>query len=326
MKEKDLLTALGPLAGVYQDPAVAEIMVDAPDRVYVERQGRLEDAGVTFASGEAIRAVINAVLALGGIKLEVGETLGNVSLPNGSRLAAVLPPTALRGPCFVLRKITSTAITWERLLEWGCLTQEAHDLLQAAVRARKTILMTGGTGSGKTTVVNLLAGFIPPEERVAVIEEVHDYQVDLPRLIYLEAGGPAKTTVTDLLHQAARMRPDRLIISELHGPEALTALQIVNLGYDGALLNMHANDVPDALRRLEGMCLMANSGLGLLDIRATVATALDLIIHQQRLPSGVRRIMQISEIGDLDNDRLVLRDLFRYNPAADRLEPTGELT
>ena len=322
MVEKDLLKALGPLAPLYSDPEVLEIMVDAPERVLVERSGRLEQAGVRFESPEALRAVIDAALALGDVRLAPGQTVGDARLSGAARMLAVLPPAAPQGPCLVIRKLHPVTLTWDQVIELGFITREALDLLQGALRAHVSVLIAGGMGSGKTTVANLLAEDIPPQERVLVVEEVHELQIRHPRAVFLEAAGPDKPTMTDLLSAAARMRPDWMVIGELYGPEAMHAFEIASRGHP-AITTTYANSPADALARLEALCLMANLGLGLGEIRALVASAIQLITFQQRLPDGRRKVMQIVELRGLDNERYVLQPLFRYDPAQDKLEPAG---
>ena len=322
MNEKDLLAALGPLAPLYSDPAILEIMVDAPDRVLVERHGKLEDAGLQFDSPEALRAVIDAALALGSGELAPGQTVGDVRLTDTARMVAVLPPTALHGPCLVIRKFSTAVLTWDLIIELGSITHEALDFLQNAVRAHVNILIAGGTASGKTTIANRLAESLPAEERLVVVESVHELQIRHPRAVFLEAAGPPGPTMSELLTTASIMRPDYMAIGELHGPEAMRALELMSRGHS-AMTTTHANSPEDALTRLETMCLMANLGLGLGEIRALIASALQLIVSPQRLPDGRRRIMQIVELRGLENDRYVLQPLFRHDLAADRLEPTG---
>jgi pilus assembly protein CpaF len=322
MVEKDLLTALGPLAPLYSDPAVLEIMVDTPERVLVERSGRLEDAGIRFESPEALRTVIDAALALGDVKLAPGQTIGDARLSGAARMLAVLPPTAPQGPCLVIRKLYPVTLTWDKVIELGFITRAALDLLQRALRAHVNVLIAGGAGSGKTTMANLLAEDIPPQERVVVVEAVHELQIRHPRAVFLEAAGPAKPTIQDLLIAAAKMRPDWMVIGELYGPEAMHAFQIISRGHSG-MTTTHASSPADALARLEALCLMANLGLGLGEIRALIASAFGLVTFQQRLPDGRRRLMQIVELRGLENERYVLQPLFRYDPAKDTLEPTG---
>jgi pilus assembly protein CpaF len=327
MKTEDILGALGPLAPLYEDRDVFEILVDGPDRVYVEyierRDLQLEDAGITFESPEAIRAVIDQLLALVDISLGPRQTVGAMRFPDDTRMLAVIPPTAVNGPLLAIRKVPPPTMTWERLFELGAFSRAGYDLLQRAIQARVNILVAGGVASGKSTITNLLANSIPPGDRLVVVEEVRELRITHERCVFLEAGGPPDLTLVDLLPTAERLRPDWLIVGQLHGPEAMHALHILGLGLSG-LLTIHAISLEDALTRLESMCLMANLGLGLCEIRAVVASALNLISYQERLPDGSRKIVQIVELCGLDADgHYVLQPLFRYNSRTGEFEMTG---
>jgi pilus assembly protein CpaF len=329
MNEQELLKALGPLAPLYQDRDIGEIMVDAPDRVYVDRRvedgWQLQDVASPFQSPEDIRAMIDAVLAQDGITLGPERTLADVRLTEGTRMMAIIPPTAPDGPCFVIRRmlgVQASSITWDKLIEWGCVTPAAYECLQRAIQAQAHLLIAGGTNSGKTTLANRIAELIPPAQRIVVVEGVHEMLVRHPRCLYLEAGGPANVAFAELAVKASCMRPDWLVVGEVWGTEALAVLQLLTRGHDG-LLNIHADSAEDALNRLEALCLMANLGLGLTEIRRTIASALRLIVYQERLPSGRRKITHIAELRGLENDRYVLQPLFRYNADQDVLEPTG---
>ena len=329
MNENELLNALGPLAPLYQDETVNEIMVDSPDRVYIERRAgggqQLQDIASPFKSSEDIRAVIDAVLGLDGITLGPDKTYADMRFPDGTRMMAVIPPTAPDSPCLVIRRMLGTlagVITWDNLIQWGSVTQEIYEFLQSAIRADVTTLIAGGTASGKTTFANRVAELVPPDKRLVVVEAVHEMQVHHPRCLYLEAGGPANVPFPDLIEAASRMRPDWLVIGEIWGAEAMRTLQIMSRGHD-CLTNTHAASTEDALDRLEAMCLMANLGLGLGEIRRMIASALRLIVYQEKLPSGRRKVTQITELRGLENDRYVLQPLFRYNRETDRIERTG---
>lgn len=327
MNEQDLSKALGPLAALYSDPSIVEILVDAHDRVCVERLQAdhsrvLEDVPSPFDSPEAVRAVIDASLALNGIVLGPHKTMGEMRLPDGARFLAVIPPTAIEGPCLVIRRLGTTIFSWEELLEWGVLSRQAYDVLQSAMRAKVNTLIAGNAGSGKTTLANMLVDSIPPEERVVVVEDVGEMIIRRPRSVHLEAGGPANVSYEELVVTGSCMRPDWLVVGELHGPEAMQALQVMARGHTG-LATAHATSVEDALSRLEAACLMANLGLGLSEIRVLVASALRLIVFQERLPDGRRRITHIVELRGVENDRYVLQPLFRYDLAEGKLEATG---
>jgi pilus assembly protein CpaF len=316
--------ALGPLAELYADPDVLEIMVDTPERVLVERKGRLVDSGVTFSSPESIRSLIDALLALTDQTAQPGETILQILFPGSeARGVAILPPTAAQGPYLVIRKlVNSAAITWEKLIEWGSISQEALNFLRKAVRVPVNILIAGGTGSGKTTVANRIAELIPGEKRLVVVENSHELQVRHPRAVYLEAAAHAGISMQELIRTGSMMRPDWLIIGELYGAEAMRAIEVLGLGYSG-MTTIHANSLEDALLRLEAMCLTANMGLGLMEIRNLIAAAIQCVCYQKRLPDGKRKIVEIAEIRGVENGQFVLERLFRYDPEKDDLAATG---
>ncbi len=323
MNENEMLTALGPLAPLMQEAAVTEIMVDAPDSVYVERKGKLEATDVRFDSPEAIRAVIDAVLALEGITLGPQKTTHEVRLSDMSRFVAVIPPTALNGPCITIRKFFKVGMTMEKIIGFNAFTPEGHALLKGAILAARNILVAGGTGSGKTTFLNVLTADIPADERVVVVEETAELQPRAGRVVRLALESASGLSLVELINTAARMRPDRLIFGELHGAEVMRILEIISVGYDGTFMTMHADHPEDALARLEAMCLMANLGLGLAEIRRLIASTVNVIPVLQRLPNGSRKVTQITEVRGLEDDRYVLQPLMRYNPEADTFEMTG---
>jgi pilus assembly protein CpaF len=317
------LQALGPLAELYQDPEVVEIMVDAYDKVIVDRKGKLVDAGILLASPEALRDIINAIFELGGISLSLEQTSGHIRFPDASRCLAVIPPTAVDGPYLVIRKTHSGQFGMEQLLAWGSVSPEEYEVLKSALQNRLNLLIAGGTGSGKTTFANVLTDEFPDDERIVVVESVYELQPRIGRFVRLAADSSPDHSMADLISLAAKMRPDRLVIGELHGPEAMNALNVFNMGHDGSLTILHANSPEDALARLESMCLMANLGLGLSEIRNLIASALQLITYQRLLPNGSRKLTQIVELRGLENGRYVLQPLFRYNPETDTIDSTG---
>jgi len=317
----DIHNALGPLAELYADPEVREILVDAPDRVYINRGGELAAADFRSAATDELRATIDALLALSDITLSRQKTIGETVLPDGSRFLAVIPPTAANSPCFVLARLTIPRMTWEKLLAAGAVTPAAYDLLLSAIHAPANVLIAGGAASGKTTIANLIADSLPADERVIVVEQAREMQTQHPRCLQLEVSG--NLAYADLLSTAARMRPDWLVVGEIFGSEALQVLHIFGRGHSG-LGTIHAASVEDALARLEALCLMSNLGLGLSDIRLLIAAAFKVITYQRRFPAaGHRRLTDIFELLGIEHDRYVLQPLFRYNPEADRLEPTG---
>jgi len=323
MVKNEYLGALGPLAPLYEDPKVVEIMVDAFDKVIVDRKDKLVDAGVKFESPAALRAVIDTLMALGGITLGPEQTSGHMRFPDASRCLAVIPPTAVDGPYLVIRKTHAGHFSMDDLIGFGSITEQQYALLKSALQTRQNMLIAGGTGSGKTTVANVLTDDFPDEERVVVVESVYELQPRLERFVRLAADSSPDHSMDDLVNLAAKMRPDRLIVGELHGPEAFQTLNIFNMGHDGSLTLLHANSPEDALARLETMCLMANLGLGLNEIRTLIASALQLITYQEHLPDGSRKVTHIVELCGLENGRYVLQPLFRYNPETKKIEPTG---
>lgn len=315
MNAEEFIAALGPLAPLYQDPQVLEILVDGPEAIYVERQGRLEAAGVRFESPAALSATVAALFG------PPSASIVERHRPDGTRLLAVLPPTAVDGPAFVIRKPMPQTLTWERLVELGALTSEIRALVEEALRQGVNLLMAGGTASGKTTLANMVAGSLPPDQRLIVVEELPELQVAHPRCLRLVTS-EAALKLEELLLTAAKMRPDWLIIGELYTPAALTAVQILGRGHRG-LTTTHANSPEDALTRLEALCLMANLGLGLAEIRALIAAAFRLITYQERLPDGRRRLTQMVELAGVENGRYVLRPLIRYDATTDQWTATG---
>jgi pilus assembly protein CpaF len=298
-------------------------MVDAFDKVIVDRKGNLVDGEVKFPSTEALRGIIDDVMALGGVALSLEQTSGHVRFPDASRCLAVIPPTAVDGPYLVIRKTRSGQFSMEQLLEWGSVSTEEYQVLKSALQHRLNILIAGGTGSGKTTFANVLTDDFPDEERVVVVESVYELQPRIGRFVRLAADSSPDHSMADLVGLAAKMRPDRLIIGELHGPEAMNVLNVFNMGYDGSFTILHAGSPEDALARLESMCLMANLGLGINEIRNLIASALKLITYQKLLPNGSRKLTHIVELCGLENGRYVLRPLFRYNPETRTIDPTG---
>lgn len=318
--ERALLAALGPLAPLYLDGSVTEIRVDSPDRVYVVRKGKIDDVPAVFSSAQEVRRVIDATLALSGLALRDGRTIGESRLIDGSHFVAVIPPTSGDAPCFAIHRLSRAPLDWQKLVELKVLSRLAQSLLASFVRGEVGILVAGNSGSGKTTLANLMAETIRPDQRIVVVQDVVDMPVRHPRAVHLEANLLARVSVPELLETAARLRPDWVVICELRGPETLRALQVLSVGHSGLTI-IHANSPEDALLRLEGMCLMANAGLGLFEIRSLIASALQVIVFQERLGVG-RRLTHIADL-HLIGERLEVRSLLRYNPAEDRLETAG---
>jgi pilus assembly protein CpaF len=313
--------ALAPLEPLLQDSEVQEILVDAPDRVLVERQGKLELSAVKFDSVEAVQAAIEAALGLAGVAFEPGQTVADARLSDGSRVLGVLPPTAVGSPYLVLRKFYTRAMTWQKLFEHQALSPESQELLFSAVQAGVNILVTGGVGSGKTTLLNLLAESISDQNRVVVVGEHEELPVSHPRRIHLASSGKTGPSANELLDTARKMRPDWIIYNELRGTEVLDLLQIFGSGMSG-MTSLTATSAHDALTRLESLCLMANLGLGLAEIRAQIVSAFHLIVCQRLFADGRRRLIEIVELTGLDNGRYLLQPLMRYHPETDQFERT----
>jgi pilus assembly protein CpaF len=297
-------------------------MIDGPQRVLVERDGRVQEVESPFPSPEELQAMIDGLFGLYGIVLDAAHPIGYLRLPDHCRCTAVVPPNAVDGPLLVLRRIVGSRPTWDKLVEWGSIPQRAYDLLARAVHSRANILVSGSTGSGKTTVAGLIADLAPAEERVIVVEQEYEMDLKHPRTIRLEAGGPAGLSVEEVLAAAVRMRPDRLVVGDLSGPFATPALRYFGSGPDGSLTLIHGTSVQDALRRLESLCLMADLGLGLAEIRATVAAGIQLVTFQERLPDGSRKMVEIAELRGVEHLRYVLQPLMRYNRNTEQFEFT----
>ena len=293
---------LGPLEVLLADPAVEEVMVNGPDRVYVERRGLLEPTDVCFESEEDLRNAIERILAPLGRRVDELSPMVDARLADGSRVNVVIPPLAIDGPALSIRRFGANRPGPDRLVEIGTLTAEQRRTLEEAVASRRSVLVSGGTGSGKTTLLNALSSFIAPGERVVTIEDAAELRLQQPHVVRLEsrpAGveGRGEVTIRDLLRNALRMRPDRIVIGEVRGVEALDLLIALNTGHDGALSTVHANSPADALARLETLALMAGVGLPHAAVAEQVRRGIDLVVHLQREVDGSRRVTEIAEVG-----------------------------
>jgi pilus assembly protein CpaF len=292
---------LGPLEVLLADPAVEEVMVNGPDRVYVERRGLLESTEVAFESEEELRNAIERILAPLGRRVDELSPMVDARLADGSRVNVVIPPLAIDGPALSIRRFGVDRPGPDELVALGTLTPEQRDLLAAAVAGRRSVLVSGGTGSGKTTLLNALSGFIAAAERVVTIEDAAELRLQQPHVVRLEsrpAGveGRGEVKIRDLLRNALRMRPDRIVIGEVRGVEALDLLTALNTGHEGALSTIHANSPDDALRRLETLVLMAGVGLPHATVTEQVRRGIDLVVHLQRGADGSRRVTEIAEV------------------------------
>jgi pilus assembly protein CpaF len=292
---------LGPLEPLLRDPAVDEVMVNGPRAVFVERGGRLEPAPVAFGSEAELRHVIERILAPLGRRVDEAAPLADARLPDGSRVNVIIPPLALDGPILTVRRFRRAGFTAAELVEQGTLTAALRGFLAGAVRARVNLLVSGGTGSGKTTTLNALSAFIPAGERIVTIEDAAELRLQQPHVVRLEARpanleGRGEVSIRALVRNALRMRPDRIVVGEVRGAEALDMLSAMTTGHDGSLSTIHAGSPEEALRRLETLALMADVALPLAAVREQVAGAIDLVVHQARGPGGKRRVVEVAEV------------------------------
>ncbi len=323
-----LATGLGPLEPLLADPSVDEVMVNGPAQVYVERRGRLERAGVEFAGEAELMHAIERVLAPLGRRVDEASPLCDARLADGSRVNVVIPPLSLSGPCLTVRRFRREGFSLRSLVVSGTLPAALAELLAVCVAARASVVVSGGTGSGKTTTLNALSGAIPGEERIVTIEDAAELRLRQRHVVRLEARpanleGRGEVTIRQLVRNALRMRPDRIVVGEVRGAEALDMLQALNTGHDGSLTTVHANSPEDALRRIETLALMAGVGLPHEAVREQVAGAIDLIVHQARQPDGSRAVQSVTEVVRAPTGAGV-RDLYRRGeeprgPAAGRL-------
>ena len=310
-----LATGLGPLEPLLADPSVDEVMVNGPGAVYVERRGRVERAEVEFSGEAELMHAIERVLAPLGRRVDEASPLCDARLSDGSRVNVVIPPLSLSGPCLTVRRFRPEGFSLRELVANGTLPAALAELLAVCVAARASILVSGGTGSGKTTTLNALSGAIPGEERIVTIEDAAELRLRQRHVVRLEARpanleGRGEVTIRQLVRNALRMRPDRIVVGEVRGAEALDMLQALNTGHDGSLTTVHANSPEDALRRVETLALMAGVGLPHAAVREQAASALDLIVHQARLADGSRAVESVTEVVRVANAAGV-RELYR---------------
>ncbi|MGE8497163.1 MAG: ATPase, T2SS/T4P/T4SS family [Pseudomonas sp.] len=313
----DEAIGLGPLEDLLADSTVSEIMVNAHDDIYVERSGRLEKTPINFSSNAAVLSTIERIISPLGRRIDESSPMVDARLKDGSRVNAIIPPLALRGPCLTIRKFSEKKLTTDDLMRFGTINQQMVEFLRTAVEQRLNIVVSGGTGSGKTTLLNILSNFIPVEERVVTVEDAAELKLVQPHVVSLEARpanmeGKGQVSIRDLVRNCLRMRPDRIVVGECRGGEALDMLQAMNTGHDGSLTTGHANSPRDMLRRLEVMVLMAGMDLPVQAIREQIASAVQLIVQQTRFGDGSRRITSISEITGMEQSTIQLNEIFRF--------------
>jgi pilus assembly protein CpaF len=307
----------GPLERLLDDETVTEIMVNGPFDIWVERAGRLHKTPIRFSDESHLRRIISKIVAQVGRRIDEGSPMVDARLPDGSRVNAVIPPLTLNGSLLTIRKFSARKLDLRRLVENGSLTPETSEFLTRCVQARLNILVSGGTGSGKTTMLNALSGAIPDHERIVTIEDAAELQLSQRHVLRLESRpknieGEGEVNIRDLVRNSLRMRPDRIVVGEVRGGEALDMLQAMNTGHDGSLSTLHANSPRDALTRLETMVLMAGYDLPLRAVREQIASAIDLMLHVERMQDGARRVVAITEVQRMESDVITLQDLFAY--------------
>jgi pilus assembly protein CpaF len=329
---RDDVLGHGPLERLLVEDSITEIMVNGPSDVWIERDGTLHRSSVRFQDESQLRRIINKMVAEVGRRIDESQPMVDARMPDGSRINAVLPPLSLTGPLLTIRRFGKERLALDDLMKRGTLTPATSELLARCVEARLNILIAGGTGAGKTTLLNALSAAIPDRERIITIEDAAELKLAQRHVLRLECRpknieGGGEVTIRDLVRNSLRMRPDRIVVGEVRGAEALDMLQALNTGHDGSLSTLHANSPRDALARLETMVLMAGYDLPLRAIRQQVASALDLIVHLQRMHDGSRKVVSITEVQGMESDVITLQELFQFklDPAASNRTVVGAL-
>ncbi len=331
----DDLTGFGPLEPLLGDETITEIMVNGPRQIYIERGGKIQRVESTFLSDEHVLRIIDRIIAPLGRRIDQSSPRVDARRPDGSRVNAIIPPLSLVGPVITIRKFAATPFTVDDLVRFGTATPEMFDFLRACIEARLNVFVSGGTGSGKTTTLNVISSFVPSDERIVTIEDAAELQLRQEHVVTLESRPPnleglGEITIRDLLRNSLHMRPDRIIVGECRGGEALDMIQAMTVGQEGSLSTGHANSPPDMLRRLETMVLMAGVELPLRSIREQIASAVDLIVHTARLKDGSRKVVNITEVYGIEDDEILTQDVFVFEQTGVRdgrieglLKPTG---
>ena len=333
----DSVLGLGPLEPFVRDSEVTEIMVNGPQAVYVERAGKIHRTDAHFRTEEELRRTIDKIVARVGRRIDESSPYVDARLADGSRVNAIIPPLAIHGSALTIRKFSAEPYTSQDLVQFGTLTLELVRLLEGCVRGRLNILVSGGTGAGKTTTLNVLSAFLPADERIITIEDSAELRLQQPHIVSLEyrppnIEGKGEVTIRDLVRNALRMRPDRIVVGEVRGGETLDMLQAMNTGHDGSISTIHANSPRDVLSRLETLAMMAGMDLTIRALREQIAAAINLIIHVSRLQDGTRRVTHVTEIVGMEGDAITMQDLFVFDVqrglddrgrVVGRLRPTG---
>lgn len=311
------ILGFGPLESLLADDDISEIMVNGPKQVYIEKRGKLIKSDVVFQNDEHVLRVIDRIVSPLGRRIDESSPMVDARLPDGSRVNAVIRPLSLIGPVITIRKFRKESLTIQDLIRFGTLTEEMAEFLSACVRARLNIVVSGGTGSGKTTTLNVLSSFIPEDERIITVENAAELQLRQDHVVTLESRPPnvegrGEITIRDLVINCLRMRPERIVVGECRGGETLDMLQAMNTGHDGSMTTIHANSPRDSVARIETMCLMAGMDLPTRAIREQIASAIELIVQQARLKDGSRKIVAITEVQGMEGDVVVLQDIFTF--------------
>ena len=329
------ILGFGLIEPLLKEPAVTEIMINGPRQVYAERAGKLELTDIVFQDDDHVMRVIDRIVSPLGRRVDESSPTVDARLPDGSRVNAIIPPIALNGPTVTIRKFSKDPYTVEDLIRFGTFTAEMSTFLKACVESRLNIVVSGGTGSGKTTMLNVISSYIPDNERIVTIENAAELQMRQEHVVRLESRPPniegkGEITIRDLVINSLRMRPERIVVGECRGGEALDMLQAMNTGHDGSMTTAHANSPRDTLSRLETMCLMAGMDLPMRAIREQIASAVDLIVQQERLKDGSRRVTAVTEVQGMEGDVIVLQDIFTFQQTGiengkivGRMKPTG---
>jgi pilus assembly protein CpaF len=315
---KDTILGLGPLEEFIRDKDVTEIMVNGPRSIFVERGGKIQLTGAEFLNDGQLRRTIEKIVTKVGRRIDESSPYVDARLPDGSRVNAVIPPLAVDGPALTIRRFSADPYKTTDLVSFGTVSQDVADFLEACVRGRMNVLVSGGTGAGKTTTLNVVSSYIPENERILTIEDAAELKLQQPHVVRLEARPPniegkGQVSIRDLVRNALRMRPDRIIVGEVRGQEAVDMLQAMNTGHDGSISTVHANSPRDVLSRLETMAMMAGMELTIRAIREQIASAIDLIIHQERMKDGTRRITHVTEVAGMEGDVITLQDIFLFD-------------
>ncbi|MBN2386760.1 MAG: Flp pilus assembly complex ATPase component TadA [Anaerolineales bacterium] len=329
------ILGFGPLQPLLEDESVTEIMVNGAKNIYIERKGKIHRVPVTFESNEHVMRIIDRIVAPLGRRIDESSPYVDARLPDGSRVNAVIPPISLVGPTLTIRKFSKNPITIEQLIQYGSISAEAIQFVKAAVEARLNVIISGGTGSGKTTLLNILSSFIPGDERIITIENAAELQLRQDHVVTLESRPPniegrGEITIRQLVINSLRMRPDRIIVGEIRDEAALDMLQAMNTGHDGSMTTCHSNSPRDTLSRLETMTMMAGMDLPVRAIREQVAAAIDLVVHQERIRDGSRKVVSVTEVSGMEGDVITMTEIFAFEQTGfengqviGRLRPTG---